>query len=269
MRGRGWMAAGLAVAVAVVPAWSGVAEEAVSVMDIEAVYADEPVQVDGRLDDAVWAEAPVYELSLAADRAANGSVLQEGGKVRFAWNESYFYMAVDFVDSDVVAEGTEDGEHHYKLGDLAELFLWPEAHPWYWELYVTPHALQTSFFFPSPGRLGLPSTFRNHVQLTVAARVDGTLNDWSDRDRGWTAEMAVPVAALTKHGDAWGPEAAWRVMVGRYNYSVHLPGVELSCLPALSRTSFHLRNEYGRLRLLPRREKPAADEAAAEGPVTP
>jgi hypothetical protein len=219
--------------------------------EIRAPYTGTPVTVDGRLDDAVWAEATAYELALCADRRDAGMTLAEGGTARFAWDERFLYMAVEFADSDVVAEGTQDGEHHYKLGDLAELFLWPEDRSWYWELYVTPHARQTAFFFPEPGRLGLPSTFGNHVDLTVGAQVQGTLNDRSDRDRGWTAEMAVPVSALTQRGEAWGPEAAWRILVGRYNYSVHLPAVELSALPSLSRTSFHLRDEYGRLRLMP------------------
>jgi hypothetical protein len=219
--------------------------------EIQAVYADTAVQVDGRLDDAVWARAPAYVLSLPLDRAADGRTPAEGGRARFAWNEEWFYMAIEFTDSDVVAEGTEDGEHHYKLGDLAELFLWPDAHSWYWELYVTPAGKYTAFFFPGPGRLGLPSGFTNHATLTVAAQTQGTLNDWTDVDRGWTAEMAVPVKALTQRGEAWGPGSPWRLLVGRYNYSAHLPALEYSSMPELSRTSFHLREEYGRLNLLP------------------
>ena len=127
--------------------------------------------------------------------------------------------------------------------------LWPEDRTWYWELYVTPHGRQSSFFYPSPGRM-LPSTFRDHMRLRVAAQVDGTFNDWSDRDRGWTAEMVVPRQELTKRGEAWGPGAVWRIFVGRYNYAVHLPAVELSAMPAVSRTSFHLRDEFARLVLL-------------------
>ena len=220
-------------------------------MKIEAAHAREPVSVDGQLDEAVWDVAPSYALGLASDRAGDGTVLREPCQVQFAWNEEWFYMAVSLTDSDVVAEGTDHGQHHYTLGDVAELFLWPADHPWYWELYVTPAGKYTSFFFPGPGRLRLPSTFENHAVLDVAACVQGTLNDWSDRDRGWTAEMAVPVAALTQRGEAWGPGTSWRVLVGRYNYSAHLPAVEISCLPKLSRTSFHLRDEYGVLELLP------------------
>lgn len=220
-------------------------------IEVLAIHADLSVTVDGRLDEAVWNVAPAYALSLCADRVTAGNTLVEGGRVRFAWNEAFLYMAVEFDDSDVVAEGVEDGEHHYLSGDVAELFLWPEDRTWYWELYATPHGKQSSYFFPSPGRM-LPSAFRNHVALTVAAQVQGTLNDWSDSDRGWTVEMAVPVEALTARGEAWGSDAIWRVLVGRYNYSAYLPQPELSAMPPLSRTSFHLRNEYARLRLMPK-----------------
>lgn len=218
--------------------------------EIQAFYTPDDLVVDGRLDEAIWKRAPAYALTLPADRTAAGEVLQEAGTVRFAWNERHLYLAVSFDDADVVAEGEEDGEPHFAKGDVAELFLWPEPHPWYWELYATPHNRQSSYFFPSPGRM-LPSCFKNHLQLKVAAQIQGTLNDWSDRDAGWTAEMAVPVAELTRRGEVWGPDAVWRVLVGRYNYSVYLPKPELSATPLLSKTSYHLRNEYARLKLLP------------------
>jgi hypothetical protein len=218
--------------------------------DLSAAHATAPVVVDGRLDDAVWANAPVYEMGLCADRLAGGDTPPEGGRVRFAWDADFLYLAVELSDSDVVAEGLGDGEHHYLSGDVAELFLWPEPQSWYWELYATPHNRQSSFFYPSPGRM-VTSTFTDHLRLQVAATAQGTLNDWSDRDQGWTAEMAVPVKELTRRGEAWGPEASWRVLVGRYNYSVHLPKAELTCLPQPSRTCFHTRAGYARLRLLP------------------
>ena len=215
--------------------------------EIKAVRAIGPVTVDGSLDDPSWALAPAYPMSLGGDAVADGKTLQEGGTVKFLWDDQYLYMGVEFQDSDVVAEGEEDGLHHYSLGDLAELFLWPEDQTWYWELYVTPRSKQTTFFFPSGGRLGLPSGFKEGFRMNVGAKVDGTLNDWTDRDRKWTAEMAVPVKDLTARGEKWGPGAAWRVLVGRYNYSRYLLNTELTMMPKLSKTNFHLRKEYGRL----------------------
>jgi hypothetical protein len=117
-------------------------------------------------------------------------------------------------------------------------------------MYVTPRGKQTTFSFPSGGRLGLPSCFKEGFRLNVGAKVDGTLNDWTDRDRKWTAEMAVPVKDLTARGEKWGPGASWRVLVGRCNYSRYLFNAELSMAPKLPRANYHLRKEYGRLLFL-------------------
>jgi len=114
-----------------------------------AKYTNKPVVVDGKLDDPCWKTATVYRLGLSADKSTEGLELKEGGEVRFAWDDNYLYLAASFEDSDVVAEGKEDGLHHYKLGDLCELFLKPENKSWYWELYVTPRGNKTTFFFPS------------------------------------------------------------------------------------------------------------------------
>jgi hypothetical protein len=215
-----------------------------------APYAHEAVRIDGVLDDAVWQTATAYPMCLSTDQSGKGKEVQEGGTVRLAWDSNNVYLAVAFTDSDVVAEGDKDGLHHYQLGDLAELFLWPEDQTWYVEMYVTPRGNFTSFFFPSGGR-GLPSTTAsNAFPLRVAAKVDGTLNDWSDRDRQWTGEMAVPVSELTARGARVGPGTAWRVLVGRYNYSRWLFTSELTETPALPATNYHLRRDYGRLLFL-------------------
>ena len=126
---------------------------------MKAAYTPVPVKIDGVLDDEAWVGAAVYQMSPSRDKAAGGAKLAEPGEVRFCWDETNFYLAAKFHDSDIVAEGTEDQLHHYKMGDLVELFLKPADATWYWELYVTPANRKTSFWFPGGGRLGLPSGF--------------------------------------------------------------------------------------------------------------
>ena len=244
MRSLHIMLLSLVLAAGCCTAGSGAAAEAPP--EIVAVRASGPIHVDGTLGEPSWSSAPAYPLSLSDDAPAEGKTLTEGGTVKFLWDDQYFYMGVEFTDSDVVAEGETDELLHCSLGDLAELFLWPDDQTWYWEMYVTPRNKQTTYFFPSGGRI-LPSSYAGESHLTVAAQVDGTLNNWTDRDRKWTAEMAVPVKQLTAHGEKWGPGSHWRILVGRYNYSRYLFTTELSMMPRLSKTSFHLRREYGRL----------------------
>ena len=216
-----------------------------------AVRAAQPVKIDGHLDDPVWQQAPAYSLNLSQDKLDAGEGLKEGGRVRLAYDDKYFYAAFEYVDSDVVAEGKEDDMHHYRFGDVAELFLSPDGRPYYWELYVTPAGRKTAFLFPSIGRIELPSSIEYQCGLKVAAQVQGTLNNWRDRDRGWTGEMAMPIADLTAEGDKFDGSQAWSVFVGRYNHSVYFKEKELSMTPVLPRTSYHLREHYAKLKLQP------------------
>ncbi len=219
----------------------------------QVAWASQPITLDGRLDKAVWRSAPAYALTRPADdaRPDGDTTPHEAGTVRFARDSRCFYAAFDFTDRDIVQESDQDQQHHYRTGDVAELFLKPLGGTHYWELYATPNGRKTAFFFPGRGRLGLPSSFTYTSELRVAARVDGTLNDWKREDRGWTAEMAIPLAELAAAGVPLDEEHPWSVLAGRYNYGLQLPRVELSSFPALPETNYHLYERYRRLQLSP------------------
>ena len=219
---------------------------------LRARHTAAPLVVDGRLDEAVWKQARVYPLHLADDMAPNGEPVKEAGKIQLAWDDRYLYVGIRCVDSDLVAEGREDEMRHFELGDLFELFLKPDEESWYWELYVTPRGKKTSFFFPGCGRFGLPGNMNYQSGLQVAARCDGTLDNWRDKDVGWTAEMAMPIKDLSEEGYPFAPDKKWRILVARYNYSRYFSsrGPELTMTPKLSETNFHLLAEYARLELV-------------------
>ncbi len=218
-----------------------------------AQYTAKPVVVDGVLNDAVWKKAKVYKMKLAKVQADKDFTLQGPGTVQLAWDKKNLYVAVKFYDDDIVAEGKKDQMHHYKLGDLCELFLKPVNHSWYWELYVTPLSKKSTFFFPGEGRCGLPSNFTDYSSgLKVAAKVKGTINNWKDKDEYWTAEMAMPIKDLTARGEKFGPNAKWRILVARYNYSVYSKrqGPEYSMVPQLPIVNYHLLSGYADLKLV-------------------
>jgi hypothetical protein len=219
---------------------------------MEAKHADTPVKVDGKLDDAVWQQATCYALYQPANIALDGHC-EDVGAVSFAWDDKYFYMAVNFKDKDLQAHGDKDGMHHYQYGDVAELFLKPEKSTWYWELYVTPMGKQTRFFIPGRGLLGMQDLLVPDNVLTTAAQVQGTLNNWKDTDTGWSGEMAVPLSELTKLGDHFDPQTPWRIFAARYNYSRYRQlktGPELSSAPMLPEGNWHMLEGYARLKLV-------------------
>ncbi|MBN1445771.1 MAG: carbohydrate-binding family 9-like protein [Candidatus Omnitrophica bacterium] len=225
---------------------------------ISASYTEKPIVVDGKLDDAVWSTAAVYNLSLSKndmlpiekrnDKRPGIDVFREQGEARLAWDEKYLYVGIRFYDSDIVQENNEDQQHHYQKGDTLEIFLKPEQSTWYWEIYTTPNAKKTVFWYPGRGSAGLPSGFEpgmNLKDVLAGAQVKGTLNKWQDKDEYWTVEMAIPVKGLTARGDSFGPGSEWRILIARYNFSRYLPWRELSMAPQLSITNYHLLEEFG------------------------
>ena len=208
-----------------------------------AKYCTTPMVIDGKLDEPAWKEAKVYHFYYSKDKSGEP---KENGQIRLAWDDNYVYLGVVLEDSDIIATGDKDQMHHYKYGDLAELFLKPASSTHYWELYVTPAGHKTSFWFPKRGDITEDYT----CGLKVAATCNGTLNDSSDTDVSWTGEMAMPVKDLTAFGDDFGEGEGWRVFVGRYNYTGGLENPELSMSPALSKTSYHLTDEYAVLKLV-------------------
>lgn len=213
-------------------------------VELIAPYSYKPIVVDGNLDDPVWQTATVYHMA-----ALPPFKLTETATIRMAWDDRFVYLAAQIIDSDVMAEGTQDGMLHYDYGDVLELFLKPEDRYGYWECYVTPRGNQSAFYFPGCGRRPL-KVFIPAGRIQVAAQVQGTLNDYSDRDRGWTAEMAIPIELFARENVRIGPGTSWRVLVGRYNFSRYLAQEQLSSFPAVSATSFHLLDEYAILKFI-------------------
>jgi hypothetical protein len=228
--------------------------------EVKAVYTSEPVKIDGNLNEKAWANAPSYKLAIPKktyDRQPEcikqkvDADKLENGEYKLLWDKDYLYVGVNFSDSDLYAYGKENEMHHYGQGDVAEVFIKPENDTYYWELYVTPAGKKTSFFIPGRGCLMGPNLTTCPINTKVAAKIQGTLNKWQDKDNGWTAEMAIPRKELEQHGAKFNPDEKWNIFLARYNYSRYLPEKELSSFPRQANVpSFHIWEEYGKLKLV-------------------
>ncbi len=228
-------------------------------MVMEASFASE-VAMDAKMPGNDWQKAVSYPLELVNVQNENwteekirnvGNFLREKGSVRLLWNREALYVGVSMEDSDVFNDGKEDQTHLYTMGDTVEVFIKPENQNYYWELYGTPNRLRSVFFYPSRGRLFVPSVTHCSVDISLDVWIDGVLNDWQKRDRGWNLLMKIPVAMLEKYGCPFRNRENWTLFVGRQNYSAYLPLRELSSYPPLpkQKQDFHLYENYARLRL--------------------
>ena len=193
------------------------------------------VKIDGILDEKEWAGATVHNLNPAyvfKDKAiippkvyANHNLKDrrldafEGGTVRLMYDDKYLYIGAFLEDSDVVQYGKVNQSHFYLTGDLLEMFLKPANAPSYWECYGTPNGKKTSLFFTN--RRYPLDPVKNVLMdgMIVAAKVHGTLNNYNDKDKGWSIEIALPRKNLEKTGWAFKPGEPWTILIARYNYN--------------------------------------------------
>jgi len=128
------------------------------------------------------------------------------------WDDSCLYVAARIKDPHVWATLTHHDDIVYRDNDF-ELFIDPNnsTHK-YFEIEV--NALNTIFdlFLTKPYRNnGAAVTGWDTHGLRSAVKVQGTLNDPSDTDKGWTVEMAIPFKAIAggfnraviKNGTMW------------------------------------------------------------------
>ena len=212
------------------------------------VSGEETVSVDGHLDEPHWAAGEAVQLLHKPNRPANDPPF-EGGRVTLFQDGTALYVGATLTDSDIVQNDPRDQQRHYETGDVVEVFLKPEGETWYWEYYATPNGARTAMFHPGRGRYQLRDALNYVSSFRSAVTVDGTLNDWRDRDSVWHVEFAIPLRELMRPDASGGVPEVWRIAIGRYNYSRYLPQMELSVYPLLPRMDFHGHEHWARFRL--------------------
>jgi hypothetical protein len=188
--------------------------------------AEGPVVVDGRLDDPAWGEiddgAWITEF---VDIEGENRPLEPrfATRARLCWDDHALYIAGELADTHVWGTHTERDAVIFEDNDF-EVFLDPDGdHHLYAELEVNALNTVWDLLLVRPYRDGGPALDGWTITgLETAVRVDSTLNDPSDTDRGWTVEIAIPWAALREiAGDrACPPEPGdtWRLNLSRVQW---------------------------------------------------
>ncbi len=191
--------------------------------------------IDGRLDDAAWANAKPLTLVQSFD----GRPATLATTARIVYDDTHLYVAFDSVDPDVWGTKRKHDDDIYNE-EVVEVFLDADGDGrTYNELQVSPHNVTFDASFVSH-RSDLATAMKWESGMRTAVQVRGTLDDASDRDEGWSAEMAIPFASLTavpnvppKSGDRW------RFNLYRLEHHERLRRIEGQAFSPLFKGDFH------------------------------
>ncbi len=204
------------------------------------------IELDGRLSDKAWAEAPAIE-SFAPhwDRRKSGSHTT----ARLLWDAHNLYFAAEMTDTDLYADIREpDGMTWYN--DVFELFFKPAVdRPAYYEFQVTPANTQMDMLLPSRGAGGyLRFAREGEFDWETGVSLSGTLNHWQDGDTSWEVEGRIPWSDFRLTGGSPAAGERWKFNLCRYDYSVEFERAELSCCSGLTVGDFHRYEDFAWLR---------------------
>lgn len=155
--------------------------------------ANETIQIDGKMNENIWSITEARNLDYFYNIEKEDDKQQM--VFRMLWDDQNLYVFFEAEDKYITARETQrDGQPYFD--DCAEIFLITvpdslDTHIGY-ELNLFKAANDFVFFNDFiPGESIAMKSFNPDFKVEV--NVDGTINDNTDIDNGWTMEMAIPL----------------------------------------------------------------------------
>ena len=175
--------------------------------------ADKLILVDGKLNDEAWSNVQWTDSFVDIEGSLKPIPFYDT-RAKMTWDDDYFYFGAYLEDPHVWASITARDAVVYKDNDF-EIFLDPDGDTHnYYELEVNAFETEWDLILLKPyhdaDKVALDSW--DIPGLISKVHVDGTINDPSDMDKGWSVEIAIPWRSLIgnfrsktppKEGETW------------------------------------------------------------------
>ncbi len=177
--------------------------------------AEGPIVIDGKLDEASWANVPWTGEFDDIENLGQQLRPKPAYKTRakMLWDDEYLYVGAWLDEPHVWAKLTKRDSVILEDNDF-EVFIDPDNdNHQYYEFELNAGNTVWDLRLVKPYRDGGPAlTSWDMPGMKHSVYVDGTLNDPSDTDKGWSCEFALPWDELAefantpvppRHGDRW------------------------------------------------------------------
>jgi hypothetical protein len=229
-------------------------------------------KLDGKLDEAAWQSAPTVGMFVDTMTGGPAEIKTDA---KLLWDAQNLYIGFENLDTDVWGKYDKRDDTLWKE-EAVEVMIDADGNgKSYVELQVSPKGTIFDTYLPTrrkyedsldPKR----KPYDWNSKMKAAVKVDGTLNKRDDQDKGWTVEIALPLAdvnGLDKPGVKVPPALGdlWRMNLYRLD-SPKKGGLAAAWSPPLE-PDFHALNRFGEIVFADEKgELPAPKAAEAATP---
>lgn len=151
------------------------------------------LNVDGKLDETSWQQAAWSNDFIDIEGTHASAPPYRQTRVKMLWDDEYLYIGAEMIEPHIWATYTERDAVIFHENDF-EVFIDPDGDSHnYYELEINALGTIWDLILLKPYRDGGPALNAWDIRgLKSAVHIYGTLNDPSDVDEKWTAELAFP-----------------------------------------------------------------------------
>mgnify|MGYP001160709689 FL=1 len=185
------------------------------------------MSIDGNGSEASWQKASWSEYFVDIEGSKNPKPYYKT-RVKMLWDDKFFYFYAEMEEPHIWAKLTERDAVIFYDNDF-EIFIDPDGDTHnYYEYEVNAFNTVWDLLLTKPYRdNGHAINNWNIKGLQSAVKIDGTINDPSDKDEGWSVEVAIPWKALKEATHASSPpknDDIWRVNFSRVQWETEVKG---------------------------------------------
>tara|TARA_R110002050_G_scaffold204522_4_gene340163 strand:- start:85203 stop:86276 length:1074 start_codon:yes stop_codon:yes gene_type:complete len=188
-----------------------------------AYKTSEKIVIDGEANDSSWEKATWSQAFVDIEGTKKPKY---NTQVKMLWDDTYYYILAKLDEPHVWANLKQRDTIIFYNNDF-EVFIDPNGDAQtYYELEINALNTVWDLFINKPYREKGNVVLNNWTLegLKSAVKVNGTLNNPNDIDKGWVLEMAIPWAAYkTSYFHENVPvDDFWRVNFSRVNWQHHI-----------------------------------------------
>lgn len=197
-------------------------------------HISEKIVIDGRLDEPAWRDAKWTDKFVDIEGDAKPSP-RFATRAKLMWDDDFLYIAATMDEPHVWGTLTEHDAIVFRDNDF-EAFIDPDGDTReYYEIEINPLNTIFDLFLDRAYRDGGQAHHEWNLEgLETAVHIDGTLNNPSDQDRGWSVEMALPWRSLAEYAHKPAPPKegdVWRMNFSRVEWRTRINGNQYEKIP--------------------------------------